>query len=101
MLTLFIAAFVLGLVFNATPGPVFAETVRQGVRGDFRLAVFAQIGSLVGDARWARLTYRACAIAFLTLTLSMLRELWVAHQRSPAGREPRPNIGEPRAHGRV
>ncbi|PYR34089.1 MAG: chemotaxis protein, partial [Acidobacteria bacterium] len=33
MLTLLITAFVLGLVFNATPGPVIAETVRQGVRG--------------------------------------------------------------------
>jgi len=219
MSTLFIAAFVLGLVFNATPGPVFAETVRQGVRGGFRPAVSVQIGSLVGDAlwalvgligvsllfqlealrapitiagvtyllwlawdawrasthefpvnencdridhrgalrsgvllsltnpqnvaywaamgsalgtvgvkaptalddlvlftgfmvssavwaflvsalvdrafrrvgaRWARLTYRACAIAFLMLALSMLRELWVAHQRSPAGQEPAP-----------
>ena len=29
MLTLFIAAFMLGLVFNAAPGAVFAETIRQ------------------------------------------------------------------------
>src|SRR4029077_20694601 len=53
MLTLFITAFVLGLVFNATPGPVFAETVRQGVRGGFRSAISVQLGSLVGDALWA------------------------------------------------
>ena len=53
MLTLFAAAFVLGLVFNATPGPVFAETVRQGVRGGFRAALAVQIGSLAGDAVWA------------------------------------------------
>lgn len=53
MLTLLITAFVLGLVFNATPGPVFAETVRQGVRGGFRSALAVQFGSLVGDALWA------------------------------------------------
>src|SRR5882762_5561710 len=46
MVTLFITAFVLGLVFNATPGPVFAETVRQGV-GGFRSA-------LAGAVRLAR-----------------------------------------------
>ena len=53
MLTLLIAAFVLGFVFNATPGPVFAETVRQGIRGGFRSAFAVQLGSLVGDAIWA------------------------------------------------
>src|SRR2546427_6082300 len=53
MLTLLITAFVLGLVFAATPGPVFAETVRQGVRGGFRSALAVQLGSLVGDALWA------------------------------------------------
>lgn len=53
MTTLFIAAFLLGLVFNATPGAVFAETVRQGVRGGFRPAFAVQVGSLVGDALWA------------------------------------------------
>ncbi len=53
MITLLITAFVLGLVFNATPGPVFAETVRQGIRGGFRSALSVQIGSLVGDALWA------------------------------------------------
>jgi chemosensory pili system protein ChpE/L-lysine exporter family protein LysE/ArgO len=53
MLTLLITAFVLGLVFNATPGPVFAETVRQGVRGGFRSALAVQLGSLIGDALWA------------------------------------------------
>ena len=53
MLTLVTAAFVLGFVFNATPGPVFAETVRQGIRGGFRSAFSVQLGSLVGDAIWA------------------------------------------------
>jgi len=53
MTTLFAAAFLLGLVFNAAPGAVFAETVRQGVRGGFRPALAVQVGSLVGDATWA------------------------------------------------
>jgi chemosensory pili system protein ChpE/L-lysine exporter family protein LysE/ArgO len=53
MLVLFISAFLLGLLFNAAPGAVFAETVRQGVQGGFRPALAVQIGSLVGDALWA------------------------------------------------
>ena len=53
MTTLFVTAFLLGLVFNAAPGAVFAETIRQGVRGGYRPALAVQIGSLVGDALWA------------------------------------------------
>ena len=53
MLTLIAAAFGLGLVFNAAPGPVFAETVRRGVHGGFRPALAVQLGSIVGDAVWA------------------------------------------------
>jgi chemosensory pili system protein ChpE/L-lysine exporter family protein LysE/ArgO len=53
MLSLFVAAFLLGLLFNAAPGAVFAETVRQGVRGGFRPALSVQLGSLAGDALWA------------------------------------------------
>ena len=53
MVTLFASAFVLGLLFNAAPGAVFAETVRHGVRGGFRPAFAVQIGSLAGDALWA------------------------------------------------
>jgi len=52
---LFLAAFGLGLVFNAAPGAVFAETVRQGLRGGFRPALAVQLGSLVGDTTWALL----------------------------------------------
>lgn len=53
LLTIFFAALGLGFVFNAVPGAVFAETVRQGVRGGFKPALAVQIGSLVGDALWA------------------------------------------------
>jgi len=55
MLTLFVSAVLLGLVFNAAPGAVFAETIRYGVRGGFRPALAVQLGSLVGDALWAAL----------------------------------------------
>jgi chemosensory pili system protein ChpE len=53
MLTLFLSAFGLGLIFNAAPGAVFAETVRQGARGGYKPALAVQFGSLVGDATWA------------------------------------------------
>ena len=53
MTSLLLAAFVLGLLFNAAPGAVFAATVKQGVRGGFRPALAVQLGSLAGDALWA------------------------------------------------
>jgi chemosensory pili system protein ChpE/L-lysine exporter family protein LysE/ArgO len=53
MLALFISAFGLGLIFNAAPGPVFAETLRQSLRGGYKPALAVQFGSLTGDATWA------------------------------------------------
>lgn len=53
MVTLFFTALLLGLIFNAAPGAVFAETIRQSIRGGFRPALAVQFGSLVGDAVWA------------------------------------------------
>ena len=47
------AAFGLGLVFNAAPGPVFAASVKYAVRGGFRPALVVQLGSLAGDVTWA------------------------------------------------
>ncbi len=55
MITLFFTAFILGLIFNAAPGAVFAETVRQGARGGYKPALAVQFGSLVGDTTWALL----------------------------------------------
>ena len=52
-MSVLIAAFLLGLVFNAAPGAIFAETVRRGATGGFRPALAVQIWSLVGDATWA------------------------------------------------
>lgn len=53
MIELFVAAFFLGLLFNAVPGAVFAETLRRGLRGGFGPAFAVQVGSLVGDFTWA------------------------------------------------
>jgi len=50
---LFGAAFMLGMIFNAAPGAVFAETIRRSLEGGFRDALRVQFGSLVGDASWA------------------------------------------------
>jgi chemosensory pili system protein ChpE len=69
-LTLFLAALGLGFVFNAAPGAVFVETVRQGVRGGFRPALAVQVGSLVGDTLWAVIGLAGVA---LLLSLDGLR----------------------------
>ncbi len=52
-LPVLLAGLALGFLFNATPGAVFAETLRRGLRGGFRPAFDVQLGSLVGDATWA------------------------------------------------
>ncbi len=70
MPTLFLSAFFLGFIFNAAPGAVFAETIRQGLRGGFKPALAVQVGSLVGDALWAVLGL--AGVGFL-LQLNFLR----------------------------
>lgn len=53
MLEVFTLALGLGLIFNAAPGAVFAESLRRGIRSGFGPALNVQLGSLVGDAAWA------------------------------------------------
>ena len=53
MIQILTTAFMLGLVFNAAPGAVFAETIKRSMTGGYREALFLQLGSLVGDALWA------------------------------------------------
>jgi chemosensory pili system protein ChpE len=53
MMPLFLSAFVLGLIFNASPGAVFAESLKRGLSGGYKAALKVQFGSLVGDATWA------------------------------------------------
>lgn len=55
MLSLFLTAFIFGLIFNAAPGAVMVQTVRESVAGGFRPALAVQLGSLAGDALWALL----------------------------------------------
>jgi len=70
VLTLFVAAFLFGLAFNAAPGPVTAETLRRGLRGGFGPALAVQVGSLVGDLSWAVLGLAGAGAA---LAVPMLR----------------------------
>ena len=57
-------AFLLGLVFNATPGAIFAESLRRGLRGGYAPALSVQLGSLVGDVTWAVLGLAGSAVLF-------------------------------------
>ena len=109
MTALFFTAFALGLVFNAAPGAVFAETVRQGVRGGFRPAFAVQVGSLVGDATWGVLGLAGIGLA---LQMEVLRWpvglagaaylLWLSWDSWRAARheytlDPAPSAGNRRA----
>ena len=64
MIELFVSAFVLGILFNAMPGAIFAESLRRGLRGGFRPALLVQIGSLAGDLVWAVLGLIGAAALF-------------------------------------
>lgn len=64
MLELFLSAFLLGLLFNAAPGAIFAESLRRGMRGGFGPAFEVQLGSLVGDFTWAVLGLAGAAALF-------------------------------------
>ncbi len=85
MLALFATAFGLGLLFNAAPGAVFAETIRQGAMGGYRPALLVQIGSLIGDALWAILGLVGVGLLFRLAVLRVpvgiagaLYLLWLA-----------------------
>ncbi|HEY0682594.1 MAG TPA: LysE family transporter [Steroidobacter sp.] len=64
MLSLFVSSFFLGLIFNATPGAVFGESLRRGMKGGFYDALAVQVGSLVGDITWAVLGLMGVAALF-------------------------------------
>ena len=53
MIEILSVAFLLGLIFNAAPGAVFAETIRRSMTGGFREALILQLASLAGDVLWA------------------------------------------------
>ena len=64
MTGLFVSAFLLGLLFNAAPGAIFAESLRRGIKGGFSPAFAVQIGSLIGDFVWAVLGLLGAAALF-------------------------------------
>jgi chemosensory pili system protein ChpE len=64
MLGLFFTAVGFGFLFNATPGAIFTESLRRGLRGGYRPALAVQIGSLAGDFVWAVMGLLGAAALF-------------------------------------
>ena len=64
MIELFISALALGFLFNAVPGAIFTESLRRGLQGGFKSALYVQFGSLVGDLTWAVLGLGGAAVLF-------------------------------------
>ena len=64
MIELFISAMALGFLFNAAPGAIFTESLRRGLKGGFKSALYVQFGSLVGDLIWAILGLGGAAVLF-------------------------------------
>jgi chemosensory pili system protein ChpE len=59
--TLFLASFVLAIVFCAPPGIVTAEAIRRGLARGFGPALLVELGSLIGDTTWAIITLAGAA----------------------------------------
>jgi chemosensory pili system protein ChpE len=52
MLATALAGAIMAISFSAPPGPVTMETIRRGIRGGFRPALYVQLGSVIGDVTW-------------------------------------------------
>lgn len=106
MFELFLSAFLLGLLFNAMPGAILAESLRRGLRGGFPAAFAVQIGSLAGDFTWAILGLLGAAalvsLPFVETPLALLGAAllaWIAWQALADAMAPMP-VFEP-AEGRM
>jgi chemosensory pili system protein ChpE len=77
MLTTALAGAIMAISMSAPPGPVTMETVRRGLGGGFRPALFVQLGSVIGDLTW-------CALALLGLA-PLVQLAWVRGLLSVAG----------------
>jgi threonine/homoserine/homoserine lactone efflux protein len=107
MSDLFAYAFVLGLLFNAMPGAILAESLRRGLRGGFNPAFAVQIGSLSGDFAWAVLGLLGAAALFtlpyvetpLAIAGAFLLA-WIAWQALRDGLSPMPTY-DPAANADV
>ena len=64
MIELFISAMALGFLFNVAPGAIFTESLRRGIKGGFKSALYVQFGSLVGDLIWAVIGLGGAAVLF-------------------------------------
>ena len=76
MIELFISAMALGFLFNAVPGAIFAESLRRGLQGGFRSALYVQFGSLVGDLTWAVLGLGGAAVLFEVTIIKIPLEIF-------------------------
>ncbi len=97
MIELFSYAFILGLLFNAAPGAILAESLRQGLKGGFAPALAVQIGSLVGDALWVILGLLGAAALITIPSVSIPLMLsgavllcYLAYQSIRDSRQPMP-----------
>jgi chemosensory pili system protein ChpE len=77
MLTTALAGALMAISMSAPPGPVTMETVRRGLGGGFRPALYVQLGSVIGDLTW-------CALALLGLA-PLVQIAWVRGALSIAG----------------
>jgi chemosensory pili system protein ChpE len=98
-LSLLAMAFGLGLLLNAAPGPVFAETVRRGVRGGFRAALAVQVGSIAGDAAWAVVGLVSIGLLLqldaLRVPIGVAGSIYLVCWQSTRGAAPRTNSALP------
>ena len=99
LIELFFSAAALGLLFNAAPGAIFAESLRRGIRGGFAPAFRVQIGSLVGDFSWAVLGLAGAAAIFALPMVDQPMSLagalllfWLAWQSLRDGLGPMPQF---------
>ena len=100
MIELVLSAFLLGLLFNAIPGSIFAESLRRGLTGGFQPALALQVGSLAGDLVWASLGLAGAAALFSLPYVEMPLALagaillgWIAWQALRDGLSPMPTFG--------
>jgi chemosensory pili system protein ChpE len=77
MLTTALAGAIMAISMSAPPGPVTVETVRRGLGGGFRPALYVQLGSVIGDLTW-------CGVALLGLA-PLVQIDWVRAGLSIAG----------------
>lgn len=100
MFELFISAFFLGVLFNAAPGAILAESLRRGLKGGFVPAFAVQVGSLVGDGLWVILGLLGAAvlisIPYIQVPLAISGALllgYLAYESFADGLKPVPDMG--------